>query len=299
MRIVHVRGDIRVRIYLLGGSGFVGRHVTQELERQGHVADVVRRPYTPDALRAHLARSIERGEPYAICNLAGASLNQKRWSAAYRREIVRSRVDTVRGVIAAIDDLPAKPAAYLQASAVGYYGSSLTEAFTEASPPGSDFLARVCVAWEQAAEPLRALTRVAFLRFGMVLGRDGGALPLMWPVFQMGLGGTLGRGNQWISWIHADDAARLAAWVLADARLDGAFNATAPQPVQMRDFTRTLAEVLHRPHLTRVPGAALRLALGQRASLILEGQRVLPHRALDLGFSFAFPTLERAIRDFL
>ncbi|MCL6488846.1 MAG: TIGR01777 family oxidoreductase [Alicyclobacillus mali] len=288
-----------MRIYLLGGSGFVGRHVTQELERQGHVADVVRRPYTPDALRAHFAKSIERGEPYAICNLAGASLNQKRWSAAYRREIVRSRVDTVRGVIAAIDDLPAKPAAYVQASAVGYYGPSLTETFTEASPPGSDFLSRVCVAWEQAAEPLRALTRVAFLRFGMVLGRDGGALPLMWPVFQMGLGGTLGRGNQWISWIHADDAARLAAWVLADDRLDGAFNATAPQPVQMRDFTRTLAEVLHRPHLTRVPGAALRLALGQRASLILEGQRVLPHRALDLGFSFAFPTLERAIRDFL
>ncbi|AEJ44679.1 TIGR01777 family oxidoreductase [Alicyclobacillus acidocaldarius] len=288
-----------MRIYLLGGSGFIGHHLAQQLERQGHVLDVVRRPYTSHALREHFARSIQGGEPYAICNLAGASLNQKRWSAAYRREIVQSRVDTVRAVIAAVEGLPAAPTAYVQASAVGYYGPSLTETFTEASPPGNDFLARVCVSWEQAAEPLRALTRVAFVRFGMVLGQDGGALPLMWPVFQLGLGGTLGRGNQWISWIHVDDAARLAAWIVADNRLDGAFNATAPHPVRMRDFTRALAEVLHRPHLAHVPGPVLRLALGRRATLVLDGQRVLPQRALDLGFSFAFPTLEEALRDFL
>lgn len=296
---MRVQGDIHVRIYLLGGSGFIGRHLAQELERQGHVPDVVRRPYTPDALRDHFAKSIEGGEPYAICNLAGASLNRKRWSAAYRREIVRSRVDTVRAVSAALQSLPTAPTAYVQASAVGYYGPSLTETFTEASPPGNDFLARVCVEWEEAAEPLRALTRVAILRFGMVLGRDGGALPLMWPVFQLGLGGTLGHGNQWISWIHVDDAARLAAWVLADNRLHGVFNATTPHPVRMRDFTRTLAEVLHRPHLTHVPAPALRLALGRRATLVLDGQRVLPQRGLDLGFSFAFPTLEEALRDFL
>ena len=296
---MRVQGDIRVRIYLLGGSGFIGRHLAQELERQGHVTDVVRRPYTPDALRDHFAKRIENGEPYAICNLAGASLNRKRWSAAYRREIVRSRVDTVRAVIAALQSLPAAPEAYVQASAIGYYGPSLTETFTEVSPPGNDFLARVCVEWEQAAEPLRTLTRVAILRFGMVLGRDGGALPLLWPIFQMGLGGTLGTGDQWISWIHVDDAARLAAWLIADARAEGAFNATAPHPVRMREFTRTLAEVLHRPHLTHVPSAALRLALGRRATLVLDGQRVLPQRGLDLGFSFAFPTLEEALRDFL
>jgi len=118
-------------------------------------------------------------------------------------------------------------------------------------------------------------------------------------VFQLGLGGTLGSGRQWISWIHVHDAARLAAWVLADHRLDGPFNATAPEPVQMRGFTRTLAEALHRPHLTRVPSAVLRLALGRRATLVLDGQRVLPQRALDLGFTFAYPTLETAIRDFL
>lgn len=288
-----------MRVYILGGSGFIGRHLAQELHRQGLIPDVIRRPYTAESLRDTFANSIRTGERYAICNFAGASLNQRRWSAAYRREIIRSRVDTVHTVIAALSQLSVAPQAYVQASAVGYYGTSLTETFTEDAPPGRDFLASVCVEWEEAAAPLRSFTRTGILRFGMVLGRDGGALPLLWPVFQLGLGGPLGSGSQWISWIHVDDAARMAAWLLQEPRAEGPFNATAPQPVPMREFTRTLAEALRRPHLTHVPGALLRMALGRRATLVLEGQRVLPKRALDLGFSFQFPTLSDAIRDFL
>jgi uncharacterized protein len=192
------------------------------------------------------------------------------------------------------------PRVLVSASGVGYYGPRGDEPVTEGTPPGSDFLARLCVEWEEEARAAEgAATRVAMVRSGLVLDARGGALPRMLPPFRLGLGASIGSGQQLMPWIHVADWVSMVLWLIESGHANGAFNATAPQPVTNRDFTRTLARVLRRPAVLRAPAFVLKLALGEMSSLLITGQRALPARAEELGFKFAFQRLEPALQDIL
>jgi len=232
-----------------------------------------------------------------VVNLAGAPI-AKRWTRAYKLEIRRSRVELTRALIERIARFDRKPMAYVSASAIGYYGMSRTETFIETSLHGDDFLARVCVEWEHEAGRAAELgIRVAIVRSGIALGRDGGALAMMLPAFRFGLGGKIGSGAQWMSWVHIDDL--VDTYLRAIDGTAGAINGTAPEPVTNAIFTQTLGRVLRRPTLLGVPAAALAVALGEAASMLTEGQRVLPERTLASGYRFRYPQLEPALRALL
>lgn len=275
-----------MNVTVLGASGFVGRALCRALAARG---DAVRIISLRDPARAAAATA---GSD-AVVNLAGASI-AARWTAAHRRAIAASRIDLPRAYVDALERIEPRPSIYVSASAVGYYGPSRTATFTEASPPGNDFLAGVCTAWEREAERARTFARVAIVRSGLALGRDGGALGNLLPIFRLGLGGVVASGEQWYSWIHLDDL--VGIYLLALDRFTGPLNATAPVPVTNRDFTRTLGRVLQRPTPFPVPAFALRLALGPGETLLTEGQRVLPNAARDAGFAFRYPELEPALR---
>jgi hypothetical protein len=250
-------------------------------------------PYQPQAW----ASALEGYE--AVVNLAGEPLASSRWTEAKKREIRRSRVETTQALVQALASLQQKPRVLLSSSAVGYYGSHPEgEPLTEADPPGQGFLAEVCQAWEAAARPAEELgIRLAILRTGIVLGPDGGALAQMLAPFQFFLGGPIGSGKQWVSWIHRDDWVSLACFLLQQG--SGVFNATAPNPVQMEEFCRTLGQVLARPSWLPVPAPALELLLGEAAQVVLTGQKVIPQAALQLGFTFQYPHLKEALRQLL
>ena len=233
----------------------------------------------------------------AIVNLAGAPI-AKRWTPAYKAEIRRSRVELTRALVERIAGFERKPRAYVSASAVGYYGTSLTATFVETSFSGDDFLAHVCVDWErEAARAQEAGMRVAMVRTGLVLGNDGGALPIMLPAFRLGLGGKLAGGRQWMSWIHVDDL--VDTYVHAIGNVSGAVNGTAPEPMTNAAFTQTLGRVLRRPTLLGIPAVALEALFGEGAEILTQGQRVLPERMLASGHRFRFPQLEPALRALL
>ena len=232
----------------------------------------------------------------AIVNLSGEPVGQ-RWSRRVKEAVERTRTELPRRFLEAL--APPRPATYLCASGIGYYGTSESATFVEESPPGSDFLARVCVAWE--ADAMRAADlgmRAAVVRTGVALGRDGGALAKLLPPFRAGLGGKVGSGRQWFSWIHIDDVVRIYLALLE--RGEGAYNATAPNPVTNAQFTKTLAQTLHRPAFLPVPAPAIHALLGEGAMILLEGQRVLPRRTTeDFGYKFAFADLGDALADLL
>jgi uncharacterized protein (TIGR01777 family) len=275
-----------VRVAVLGASGFIGKHLAAALRARGD--DVVALSLRDPHAAARAAADCD-----AAVNLAGESLAQ-RWSAGVKRRIVESRADLPARFLDALGRLEAKPKTYVSASAIGYYGTSETATFTEESPPGNDFLAQVCVAWEHTAQKACALgMRVAKVRAGLVLGTDGGALAKLLPLFKAGTGGRAGSGNQWYSWIHIDDA--VAVYMLAIDRVEGTLNATAPNPVRNQEFTQVLANVLHRPAALPAPAFMIKVALGEGAVLVLEGQRVLPERAMREGYRFKYETLEPAL----
>jgi hypothetical protein len=275
-----------MRVAISGASGFIGRHLTAALRARGDdiVAISLRDP-------ARAAAACEGSS--AIVNLAGAPVS-KRWTPEQKREIERSRVELPRAFIGALEGLDAKPGQYVSASAVGYYGTSETATFTEASPSGSNFLARVCVGWE--TEALRAREfglRVAIVRTGLVLGADGGALAKLLPIFRLGFGGVVASGKQWYSWIHIDD--QVGVYVRAIDGFDGVLNATAPNPIQNKDFTAALGAAVHRPTFLPTPGFAISLILGEGASVVTEGQRVIPEATLASGYSFRYPAIGPAL----
>jgi uncharacterized protein (TIGR01777 family) len=232
-----------------------------------------------------------------VVNLAGETLGQ-RWNADVKRRILESRTKLPSQFFDALATQRTTLKAYVSASAIGYYGTSETQTFTEQSPPGNDFLAQVCVEWERVAQ--RAATfgmRIACVRAALVLATDGGALARLLPIFKAGTGGRVGGGKQWYSWIHIDDA--VALYLLALDRIGGAINASAPSPVRNEEFTEMLAAVLHRPAALPAPPFMLKMMLGEGATLVLEGQRVLPERALAEGYAFKFPRLDEAFANLI
>jgi uncharacterized protein len=277
-----------MKVAVLGASGFIGRALVAALTQRG---DDVRAVSLRDPARAALAA----GGSDVVVNLAGAPVIE-RWTDEKKRAIASSRIDLPRAFLASLANVERRPQAYVSASAIGYYGMSRTATFTETSPPGDDFLARVCVAWEAEAAQASALgMRVAIVRTGLVLGRDGGALGKLLPLFRSGLGGPVASGEQWNSWIHLDD--HVAIYKLAIDGYSGTLNATAPHPVTNRDFTRALAAAVHRPALFPAPEFALKLVFGEGASVLTEGQRVLPEATLAAGYAFRYPEIGAALAD--
>lgn len=279
-----------MRVIVLGASGFVGKHLTAALRGRGD--DVMTTSLREPVVAAEAAAQCD-----AIVNLAGEPLGQ-RWNADVKRRIEESRVDTPRRFLQALGEQDRRCTGYVSASAVGYYGTSETETFVEQSPPGSNFLAHVCIDWER--EALRAGElgmRVVLVRTGVALGSDGGALERMLPPFRAGVGGVVGSGRQWISWIHVDDL--VGIYLLALDGAAGPLNACAPKPVTNADFTRALGEAIKRPTKLPVPTFALRALLGEGAQILLEGQRVLPKRTEELGYRFRFSDLKDALANLL
>jgi len=288
-----------VRVLLTGGTGFVGAPLCRALQAAGHAVTVVsREPAQADGTAIGwdaVGRAV--GENDALVNLAGEPLAARRWSPAQKRRILESRVGATRALVEAAAGAPRRPAVLVSASAVGYYGPRGDEPLDETAGPGRDFLAEVCEAWEREALRAEQLgVRVIRLRLGIVLARDGGALARMQPPFRAFVGGPLGSGRQWMSWIHRDDATGLVVEALDNEAYCGALNATAPQPVTNRDFARALGQVLARPAWLPVPAVVLRLALGEMADMLLTGQRVLPAVAERLQYHWRHPELGGALR---
>jgi len=299
-----------MRVVITGGSGLIGSEVARELGGAGHeVVVLTRDPAKAGTLPANVRAvqwdgrtaagwgSLVDGDT-AILHLAGEGIASGRWTEAKKRRIGDSRVESGTAVLSAIRQAAAKPRVLLQGSAVGYYGPTGDQAVTEHHPPGRDFLAGVCAAWEASTEPVEALgVRRVVLRTGIVLSRQGGALPKMALPFRLMGGGPLGSGRQWMPWIHIADEVGAIRFLLQREDAKGPFNLTAPNPLTNRDFSRALGKALGRPSLVPAPGFALRLALGEMADMLLEGQRAVPQRLLEMGYAFRFPEAGAALRN--
>jgi uncharacterized protein (TIGR01777 family) len=291
-----------MRIVVAGGTGFLGAPLVRCLRADGHLVTVLtRRPHAsgqvawnPDNAAGPWALAVEAAD--AVINLSGESIAGARWSTSRKAALRASRLDTTRGLVAAMTRGARTPSVLLNASAIGIYGPHGDEDVTEATPPGDDFLSSLAQEWEAAALTAFPATRVVLLRTGIVLDREGGALAEMAMPFHFMAGGPLGSGRQWMSWIHRDDWIALVTWALTAAAVSGPLNLTAPNPVTNREFARTLGRALRRPSFMPAPGVALRVVLGEMATMILTGQRVLPAKALALGFQFQYPTLEPALQ---
>lgn len=294
-----------MKVLIAGASGLIGGALTPALRQAGHdVWRLVRRPAAaPDEVRWDPAAGevdfAGLGQVDAVINLAGENIGAGRWTTARRERIWQSRVDATRTLVAAMTKLPRPPGVWLNASAVGFYGDRGDERLTEEAGPGRGFLPDVCVVWEKEAEAAaRAGVRIAYLRFGVVLAPKGGALEKMLPVFKLGLGGRLGSGEQWMSWVSLEDVARAALHVLHTPALSGPVNVVAPEPVRNSEFTRALARQLRRPAVLPVPAWALRLAVGRPMAdeALLASTRALPARLQRTAFEFRHPEIEAALR---
>ena len=306
-----------MRVFVAGGSGMVGSRLVRALHGRGDQVVLLTR--RPDAVRQSLgsACTIVDGDPGqpgpwaeavddcdAVVNLAGENLFNRRWNEAFKKQLRDSRVLSTQNVVQALARKPTTaagvPKVLVNASATGYYGPHGDEELTEESPAGDDFLARLCVEWEQAARAAEAHgLRVARVRLGVVLGRDAGAIPKMLTPFQLGVGGPIASGRQWFSWVHHADIVGILLLALDNPAAAGPVNGTAPQPVTNRDFTKALGRALHRPAFLPIPGFALKLRMGEVAEVLTAGQRVLPAKALALGYKFKFPDIAAALADVL
>lgn len=299
-----------MRLLLLGCTGCVGRELVPMLQAAGHSLTVVsrqaRRLAGVDLIEADpalaeswapgtpLRRALEQAE--GVVNLAGEPIAEKRWTPAHVQLLHSSRLNTTRQLVAAIKASPTPPQVLVSASAVGFYGSSLSARFNESSPAGADVLAGLCQQWEAAAAEVPESTRLVIPRIGIVLAADGGALAKMLPIFRLGFGGPIGSGQQWMSWIARTDLCRLISAALVDGSYQGTYNATAPQPMSMQQFCAELGRALRRPSLLPVPAPVLKLLLGDGAKVVLEGQQVLPERLQQQGFEFSAASLPAAFK---
>ena len=292
------------KVLVTGGTGFIGQRLVSALVARGNTIVVLtrhpERHRTASAGVEFTATVSDLARVGAIVNLAGEPLPGRRWSPAQKRRLRESRVDRTRELVQQIAQAPSRPAVLVSASAVGIYGDRGAEVLTESSPPGDDFLAELCIAWEREAFAAREHgVRTVCVRTGIALGAGGGALAKMLPLFRAGIGGPLGDGSQFMSWVHVDDVVALLLFALERDELEGPLNGTAPNPVTNRDFTRALARELHRPAFLPAPRFALRAALGEIADALTGSQRCVPEKALAHGFVFRFPELQGALREVL
>jgi hypothetical protein len=302
-----------LRVTVTGASGLIGGALVAQLAERGDEITILTRD--PDRARERLgdvvafawdplgeaapAAALQGRE--AIIHLAGENVAQ-RWSSSAKRAIRESRVTGTRNLVEGLRalDADARPAVLLSSSAIGYYGARGEEPLDEDAPPGEDFLARVCVEWEEGARAAERLsTRVVTMRTGVVLDPRGGALAKMLTPFRLGLGGPLAGGAQYMSWIHLRDLVAMMLAAVEQTEWSGPVNATAPAPVTNREFSKTLGRVLRRPAMAPLPALALRLAYGEMAQILTTGARVVPAKALVLGYRFAHPELEGALGDLL
>ena len=300
-----------MKVAITGATGFVGSRLVELLNAEGHQLLVLTRNST--AAQKVFSNSVPNVEIIAytptesgswqqaiagcdaVVNLAGEPIAEERWTLERKQEILKSRQLGTQKIVEAIAIANPKPSVLINASAIGYYGTSETATFEETSPPGNDFLAQVCQSWEaEAAKVLATGTRLVILRLGIVLGM-GGAIAKMITPFKLFAGGPIGTGRQWFSWIHRDDLVNLILQALTRSDIEGVLNATAPNPVRMAEFSMALGQVLKRPSWLAVPGFALEALLGDGAMVGLEGQQVLPLRTLTTGFEYQYPEVKQAL----
>jgi uncharacterized protein (TIGR01777 family) len=286
-----------VHYLITGGSGFIGSALSRSLVADGQRVTVLTRniararPRLPGGV-ALTERLDAAGDVDAVVNLAGENLAAGRWTPAHKREFVDSRIGMTRHLIDWMASLKQRPRVLVSGSAIGWYGPRGDEQLTEDAKPGDDFSAQLCHDWEGAAREADELgVRVCLLRTGIVLDNDGGALKQMLLPFRLGLGGPMGDGRQWMSWVAREDIVALIRWLVDNAEVRGAYNGTAPAPVTNAEFARTLGAALHRPALLPMPAFALKILFGEMADILLTGQRVFPRRATAEGFEFKYPDL--------
>jgi hypothetical protein len=305
-----------MKVAITGATGFVGQRLVDCLHTEGHHILILSRSgakaqnlfpakdfpqveivaYTPTA-SGDWQQALSGCE--GVVNLAGQPIGEERWTPAIKQAILDSRKLGTQNLVEAIAQADPKPQVLINASAIGYYGTSETATFDETSSAGTDFLAHVCQDWEAEAQKVKTSgVRCVILRFGIVVGK-GGALAKMLLPFQLFAGGPIGSGQQWFSWIHRDDLVNLIRYALTHPEMAGTFNATAPNPVRMHELCQTLGQVLQRPSWLPVPDFALELLLGEGAKVVLEGQQVMPKQTLAIGFEYQYPTIKRALEQVL
>jgi uncharacterized protein (TIGR01777 family) len=306
--VFNVYGDGVMKILITGGTGFIGSALTRSLTDQGYEVTVLSR--NPDSVEKicgpgiKALNNLNQLKPedtfQAIINLAGAPIFDARWSDA-RKQIIRdSRIGLTRQLVASMARMAVKPELLISGSAIGYYGDQGDTVLTEQSATHKDFSEQLCTDWENEAKKAEQLgVRVCLIRTGLVLAEGGGLLKRMLLPFRLGLGGRLGDGQQWMSWIHRQDWIAIARLMITDSSMQGAYNATAPDPVTNSEFTRTLAHCLNRPALLPVPAWLLKILLGEMSGLVLGSQRVMPERLLALGFRFQYTDLSSALNQVL
>ena len=294
-----------MKILLAGATGFIGKSLVHSLGEAGHHVTALTRSKTKNNLPCvsivwdassvgTWSKAVEDSD--AVINLAGENIARRRWTRRQKKRILESRLQTIQALFDAMDRARQKPKIFIQASAIGYYGPSTDQVFTEDNGPGTDFLSFVCQSVEHELVQAKDWDlRCVALRIGVVLEKGGGALPKIGFPFRLFMGGHLGNGSQWFSWIHRQDLIGIIHHVLENPSIHGAVNATAPEPVTLKEFCRTLGEVLHRPSWAHVPGFVLKILLGEMSEMVLCGQRVLPQKLLDIQYPFRYPHCRDAL----
>ena len=289
-----------MHVVLAGGSGFLGRLLAQRLLKSGHAVTIIARSTAAVTGVAtvswdKLASAVSSAD--VVVNLAGANVGGRRWTPAYRRELVESRLNTTSRIVDAIIAAP-NPPALISMSGTGYYGNAMTPS-NEGLGAGATFLAELCNRWEAEARRAESCTRVVLLRLAPVLDTSEGMLAKLLVPMRFFLGAVLGNGRQWVPWIHRDDAIGVIEWAIMQPNAAGPYNVSAPEQVTMRGFTHTIGQLLHRPVLATIPGGLLRLVLGSMADMVLHSQRIAPWRLEGEGYVFLHPTLKGALQDLL
>ncbi len=300
------------KVVITGATGLIGERIARKFNERGDEVTVFTRspqkgkealPFLKNFVKWDYNKPDEWKDELegktAVIHLAGKNLMKQRWNDKHKKEVYHSRIDSTQALVEAMKDTTKKPEVFISASAVGYYGSSEAEVMEE-SNPGNDFLARLCVDWENEAAKVKELgVRHAAIRTSNVLSTEDGALAKMMIPFNFFVGGTLGSGKQWFPWIHIEDMADLYIFTLDNKKVEGALNGGTPNPVRMQEFTDTLGEVMRRPSFFKVPKPALEIVLGEGAEALTSGAKVIPKRTMELGFNFKFPELKPALEDLI